>query len=88
MQPIFKELFDNTEGVKGIAKVLQEKFPKQRGDDIYKMAIAFNNQFTSYQKVLGDTANKNEVIAALSTSFAQQFAQEWRNENIEKIVDE
>lgn len=83
IQPIFAELLQGDVSVDAVAQKLQRKFPKTRGETLYEIAVALHNTIKSYP-----TQKNEDIVNALSTEFATHLAQNFRNENIEKIVKE
>lgn len=66
-------------------------FPSTSWDSLLKTATAIYDIFNSYKGKLADEKydwNKNAIIEEISNKFADSFARQLRNQNIEKIIDE
>lgn len=67
-----------------ISKKLQTKFPKTKWETITQMAVGIVNTINFYKEQGLD----QDIIKVLSQDFAEYAAQNFRNQNIEKIIDE
>ena len=94
---LFSNLFTPENGqdltLQTLTKNIQKVFPDSKWDTIYKTAVWMFNTYNSYKESLksrfADNAQlKAEIIKKLSSDLASEIAQNFRNEEITRIVDE